>query len=127
MERDVAEKYAENIVKKVVNMIANKKYDEIIDIAQLGTWTSASIEELVEGYLEINDIMIIDCYDVPCNTQFSYEYRQLNFYHYNDGTGFGIDYDLTTQGEINDLTLQMEFLYDDKQGLVAKFEDLHVL
>ncbi|MDO4943792.1 MAG: hypothetical protein Q4E74_01170 [Ruminococcus sp.] len=63
---------------------------------------------------------------MACNFRPKYEYHQLNFYHYDNGSGFWADYDLTTDCELNDLTLQMEFLYD-RENLKARLIDLHVM
>ena len=38
----------------------------------------------------------------------------------DDGSGFKLDYDLTTDSELMDLSLQLEFLYADK-GLKSIF------
>ena len=43
-----------------------------------------------------------------------------------DGSGYHMDYDLTTNGEINDLTIQIEFL-KKKDGYIAVLDDLHTL
>lgn len=43
-----------------------------------------------------------------------------------DGSGYHVDYDLTTNGEINDLTIQIEFL-KKKDGYIAVLDDLHTL
>ena len=45
---------------------------------------------------------------------------------YNDGSGYHMDYDLTTDGEINDLTIQIEFL-KEKSGYTVVLDDLHTL
>lgn len=59
-------------------------------------------------------------YGAPCDFDPSYEYSQLNIYMSDDGSGFKLDYDLTTDSELMDLSLQLEFLYADK-GLKSIF------
>ena len=43
-----------------------------------------------------------------------------------DGSGYCMDYALTTDGEINDLTLQIEFLKKG-DGYIVSLDDLHTL
>ena len=43
-----------------------------------------------------------------------------------DGSGYCMDYDLTTDGEMNDLTLQVEFLKKG-DGYIVSLDDLHTL
>ena len=51
-----------------------------------------------------------------------------NFYltALEDGSGYHMDYDLTSNGEINDLTIQIEFL-KEADGYIAVLDDLHTL
>lgn len=51
----------------------------------------------------------------------------MSFTIYRDGRGFSADYDLTTDGELNDLTLQMEFLFTDANTMNPIFLDVHVM
>lgn len=45
---------------------------------------------------------------------------------FSDGGGFYLDYDLTTNGVGNDLTIQVEFLKEG-DGYRVILEDLHTL
>lgn len=45
---------------------------------------------------------------------------------YNDASGYCMDYDLTTNGAENDLTIQVEFL-KEADGYRVILEDLHTL
>lgn len=129
MNNDEAKKIAEPIVKAVVDCIAAKKYYEL----NLHTTIDSSMtlwlfEELVEGFLEINKLPYIDGYDIPCNYfKPKNEYSQMCVYIYNDESGFAVDYDLTTDGELNDLTLQMEFLVNGRSEIIPVILDAHVL
>lgn len=125
MEKIKAENEAKKIIGEVVNMIANRKYEEIPKVALLGALNVDLIKELVEGYLELNELPYIDCFGTKCSFH-RQGYEQLSIIHYNNGSGFHVDYDLTTNEQLNDLTLQMEFLYDG-HSLIAKLEDLHVM
>ena len=52
----------------------------------------------------------IDEYGVECNFHPNYEYSQLQVYEFNDQTGFVVEYQMTSDSELVDLTLQLEFL-----------------
>ena len=123
-----AEQLAEPVVKEVVNCIAGKRYADIGKYAQFDGLSLSVLTEVIEGYLELNGLPYMDCFGVPCTFQPQwYEYHQLKCYVYNDGSGFHADYDLSTDGELNDLTLQMEFLFTESGGVVASISDVHVM
>ena len=50
----------------------------------------------------------------------------IDIHSYNDGSGYWMDYDLTTDGEPNDLTIQIEFLKKE-EGYLVVLDDLHTL
>ena len=52
-------------------------------------------------------------YGVECNFHPNYEYSQLQVYEFNDQTGFVVEYAMTSDSELVDLTLQLEFLYNN--------------
>lgn len=52
--------------------------------------------------------------------------RQICVIPFRDGKGYHIDYDLTTDGKINDLTIQIDFIRDGERYAVA-LNDLHTL
>lgn len=84
------------------------------------------IAELVDKYLELNELPYIDKYGVPCNLPPNRAYRQINGGFYNDNSGFWIDYDLTTNSELNDLTLQMSFLFKNNE-IKPSLLDIHIM
>lgn len=59
-------------------------------------------------------------------TQVKKECRDVFFISFKDGSGYHIDYDLTTNGVRNDLTIQVEFL-KEKNGYTVVLDDLHTL
>jgi len=122
-----AEKLAEPVVKEIVNCISEKRYADIENDAQLADYSLSEFTELIEGFLEINELPYIDRFGVPCTFHPQYEYHQLICGVYKDGSGFWADYDLTTDGGLNDLTLQMEFLFTESGAFVARVLDAHVL
>ena len=130
---------AEPTVKKVVDLLAERKYSEIFEIVEMAswpvdpnteemsTWSVEDLQEAVDGFLELNELPYMDKFGVPCNFHPQYEYHQLFCILYRDGRGFSADYDLTTDGEKNDLTLQMEFLFTYANTMNPIFLDVHVM
>ncbi len=127
MNTQEAEQLAKPVVKELVNCIAEKRYADIEQYAELEGISLSDFKELVEGFLEINELPYIDRFEVPCTFHPQYEYHQLSCIVYRDGRGFHVDYDLTTDGELNDLTLQMDFLFTASGALAAKVLDAHVM
>lgn len=131
MTEQEAKDLAEPIVKEVVDCMADGKYDLIPNYAKFQDEriTIDDFKEWAERYLEDNELSHYDKYGVPNNFQPKYDkslYHQFSVYIYNNGIGFSVDYDLTTNGEINDLTLIMEFIFSDN-GVKAYIVDIHVL
>lgn len=130
---------AEPTVKTVVDLLAERKYSDIFELVEMAswpvdpytdemsTWTVEDLQEAVDGFLELNELPYMDKFDVPCNFHPQYEYHQLSCILYKDGHGFAADYGLTTDGELNDLTLQMEFLFTDSNTMTARFLQVHVM
>ncbi len=54
------------------------------------------------------------------------KHRRIDFIAFSDGSGYHMDYDLTTGGKINDLTIQVEFKKAGN-GYVVLLEDLHTM
>ena len=127
MHDEEARKIVEPIVREVVDCIAEKRYSDIEKYAEFDSISLADFEWVIEDYLNLNELPYIDKFDVECNFKPQYEYHQLDCITYNDGSGFHMDYGLTTDSELNDLTLQMEFLFTDAGTLRAKILDVHVL
>jgi len=130
---------AEPTVKKVVDLLAERKYSEIFEIVEMAswpvdpnteemsTWTVEDLQEAVDGFLELNELPYMDKFGVPCDFHPQYEYHQLCCILYRDGRGFSADYGLTTDGELNDLTLQMEFLFTDANTINPILLGVHVM
>lgn len=127
MNKQEAEKLVEPVVREVVNCISEKRYADIEKYAQFSDLSLSDFTELIEGFLEINELPYMDRFEVPCNFNPQYEYHQLYCGVYKDGKGFWVDYQLTTDGELNDLTLQMEFLFTESGLLAAKVLNAHVM
>ena len=69
--------------------------------------------EYIDDSLQLNDFDKIDEYGVDCNFHPNYEYSQLQVYEFNDQTGFAVEYHMTSNSELVDLTLQLELLYNE--------------
>ncbi len=118
-------KLAEPIIKNVVNMLAEKRYDELEKIVELNAVSADILCDMVEEYLKINGFPYIDKYGVSCNFTPPNQYRQLSCILYSNGSGFHVNYDLTTDSELNDLTLQMKFQFGEP--MKAEILDIHVM
>ena len=122
-----AEIMAEPVVKEIVNCIAEKRYADIKKYADCEAISLPGLIEEIEGFLELNELPYIDKFNIPCTFNPQYEYHQLSCIPYKDGSGFHMDYGLTTDGDLNDLTLQMEFIFTESGSLAARILDVHVM
>ena len=128
----LAKTLAEPVVKSIVNCMAKGKYQDILKYAEFESDTVESFQEAAEGYLKLNHLSHFDKYDTPCSFQPHYknsnaEYQQFTSYFWKNGKGFSVDYDLTTDGKLNDLTLQVDFFFQKDHTLRAVITDIHVL
>ena len=103
-----------DVITNILTAIHLKKYEDIMNYVD-----ESEIDDLneffgyVEKTLELNDFDTIDEYGVDCNFHPNYEYSQLQVYEFNDQTGFTVEYQMTSDSELVDLTLQLEFLYNE--------------
>ncbi len=110
-----------DVITNILKAIHLKKYEDIMNYVD-----ESEIDDLneffyyIEKSLELNDFDTIDEYGVECHFNPPYEYSQLEIYDYDDQTGFAVDYDLTSNSELVDMVLQVEFLYTDN-GYTVRF------
>ena len=110
-----------------MDALAEERYEELPRLAETEHWTPEMPRDHVAGHLRLCGLFRMDGWTEervtsptnPC-------YQQLNFFHFNNGSGFHVDYDLASGGKLNDLTLRMEFLYRGEE-LRPVFLDLHVM
>ena len=115
------EEKAIEVVTQILKAIHSKEYGKIMDyVDESENGDLTTLFECVESTLLENGFDAIDEYGTPCNFHPQYEYSQLSLYEYDDNTGFTVDYDMTSNSELVDLTLQLEFLYTDS-GLKTIF------
>jgi len=126
-------KQAIEIAGKIINAIADCNYalvGQAVDHMGENDWTVEDLEEFVENYKSDNELEHFDKYDVICNFNVIYQngsrYEQEQFFPFNNGQGFRYEYDLTTDGDLNDLTLMLNFTYKD-DCIEVSFYDIHVL
>ena len=88
ISREEAEKIAVNILEVVVDCIAEKRYKDLCLHIKFEQDMSIDLfEELVEGYLELNQLPYIDKYSTQCNFVKS-GYSQMCIYVYNNSLYF---------------------------------------
>lgn len=102
------------VLKKILRAIHQNNYRDIMDCVDgLEVDDVKELLEYIEDSLQLNDFDKIDEYGVKCNFHPNYEYSQLQIYEFNDQTGFAVEYQMTSDSELVDLTLQLEFLYQE--------------
>lgn len=103
-------------LKKIVNLISDKKYEELAQIAEMGELTSEVMKNIVEGHLEINDLP--DHMDHFSNKKYYDIYdEEVNGGIYDNEKGIWIEYHFSAEGEPTDLTLQVDFLFTDDRNV----------
>ena len=51
MDKKDAQKIAEPVVKRVVDLIAERKYEEIPQVAELADWSVENVRVAIDGFL----------------------------------------------------------------------------
>lgn len=77
-------------------------------------------EETIKYLIESRAFDSVDEYGVECKFKPNYKYSQSEFYRYDDGSGFRLEYDLTANSQLIYLSLQLEFIYT-KCGIKSRF------
>lgn len=100
--------------KVIVNAIANCQYNLILEkIDDMVSWDIEFLTQTIERFKSDNGYANIDAYDVPCKFKPQYAdgsvYQQEDIYKHSGGGSYGYEYHHTTDGQPNDLILQMEF------------------
>lgn len=117
--------YSIDILKSILKALHEKRYSDVINyvdeskIDNLENFLSGPIQET----LDINNYSNIDEYGVECNFNPQYEYSQIIIEKYNDNGDFYLEYDLTSNGELIDLVLQLDFKHT-KDGLKCIFDNI---
>lgn len=105
----------EKAIEVITNILAafhKKEYSKVLEYVDESEIDDLpSLFECIDETLKENGFDAIDEYGVPCNFHPKYEYSQLSIYEYDDHSGFTADYEMTSNSELIDLTLQLKFLY----------------
>ena len=105
----------EKAIEVITNILAafhKKEYSKVMEYVDESEIDDLpSLFECIDETLKENGFNTIDEYGVPCNFHPKYEYSQLSVYEYADHSGFTVDYEMTSNSELVDLTLQLKFLY----------------
>lgn len=110
------------VLKNILHALHEKRFGDVIsyvdesEIEDLETYLTESVQETIE----MNDFFTIDEYGAPCLFNPAYEYSQLDMDEYNDKSGFYLEYAMTSDGDLVDITLQFKFLYTES-GLKSVF------
>ena len=111
------------VLKKILRAISLNNYSEIIDCVDGSEVDDVrELLEYIDDSLQLNDFDKIDEYGVECNFHPNYEYSQLQVYEFNDQTGFAVEYQMTSDSELVDLTLQLEFLYQEDGDKITSID-----
>ena len=108
-------------VEKALSKLAKEEYAVFLDMFDS---SRVSIDGLILALGYLHEDRPITKIDDP--TKIKCSEQRISIRQYNDGSGYHMDYDLTTDGEPNDLTIQIEFL---KHGVdySVTLEDLHTM
>lgn len=108
-------------VEKSLSQLAAEEYDIFLNMFD---HSRISRDGLILALKYLDPDWPITKIDDPMKTKC--EGQCIGVVQYNDGSGYHMDYDLTTDGELNDLTIQIEFLKHGDDYSVS-LEDLHTL
>ena len=110
-------------VRNILHLFHEKRYDEVpaaVDESEVED-LPRFLREYIQGTLDLNEMDSFDEYGAPCNCHPQYEYHQLHFFPYTDGSGFAVDYEMTAGAELAQLVLQLVFLYQPDGSLRRVF------
>lgn len=111
-----------DFVEKALGILAKEKYRDF-----LAVFDSSRIlteQDLISALRYLDDTRPVLKIDDPALVKS--QNQEIELFAFNDGSGYAMDYDLTTDGEINDLTLQVEFLKKG-DGYMVSLDDMHTL
>lgn len=114
------------VLKNILFLLHNKDFKSIksfIDNSEIDDLEDY-LNEYLQGSLELNGYDTIDPYGVKCLFNPPYQYSQLEIYNYNDGSGFLLEYAMTSNGNLVDMSLQLEFLYTENKDIKCIFKGI---
>lgn len=110
-----------SFVEHAISILAEENYTSFLSLFDSSRLAE---QDLIRALKYLDESRPTVKVDNP--TQIKTENQIIYMNSYNDGSGYWMDYDLTTDGELNDLTVQIEFL-KQKEGYSVVLDDLHTL
>ncbi len=113
------------VCKKILSALHKNDFGKIISIVDESEIEDLEdfLSEFLQGNLEGNGFDTVDEYGAECSFKPNYEYSQLTIDEYDDESGFYLDYEMTSSGELVDMILQLEFIYEDG-GIKSVFKTI---
>ena len=110
------------ILKKILHLFHEKRFGDILSVVSASKIENFEefLSECVQGTLKLNNFESIDEYGIPCSFKPKYEYSQLDFYN-NTENSFVLEYAMTSDSEIVDMVLQLEFSYTEDGEIEGTF------
>lgn len=118
-----------NFIRNWVKLLSEQKFetacnilDKPQDILSEITWSPDVLKEVMneyfaeEGFPVFNDPLLMNI-----------EGECIDFYKYNSGEGYAVDYLLPINGEWSDFTAQFSFKSKSPNEYTVLLEDIHVL
>ena len=111
-----------DFAEKALGILAQEKYRDFL--AVFDNCRILTEEDLISALQYLDETRPVLKIDDP--KQVKSQNQEIYLVALRDGSGYCMDYDLTTDGEMNDLTLQVEFLKEG-DGYIVSLDDLHTL
>lgn len=111
-----------DFVEKALGILAQEKYHDFLVVFDNSRILTE--EDLISTLQYLDETRPVLKIDDP--KQVKNQNQEIYLVALRDGSGYCMDYALTTDGEINDLTLQIEFLKKG-DGYIVSLDDLHTL
>ena len=111
-----------DFVEKAIGILAKEKYQDFL--AAFDSSRILTEQDLIFALQYLDETRPVLKIDDPALVKS--QNQEIDLFPFNDGSGYSMDYDLTTDGEKNDLTLQIEFLKKGN-GCIVSLDDLHTL
>ena len=111
-----------DFVEKALGILAQEKYHDFLVVFDNSRILTE--EDLISALQYLDKTRPVLKIDDPKKVK--NQNQEIDVFTLRDGSGYCMDYDLTTDGKINDLTLQIEFLKKG-DGYIVSLDDLHTL
>lgn len=108
-------------IEDALGVLAKEDYTSFLSSFDSSRMTEQDLMLALRYLYESRPVLKIDD-----PTQVKRESHDVIIISFKDGSGYHMDYDLTTNGKRNDLTIQVEFL-KEKNGYTVVLDDLHTL